>query len=154
MIRGVFIVRGQNLDLICILHGILLLQWCRLCLSQKGIAVTCRSFAHFNLLIKVFHCNRHWLVHLFYRLVTLFQISLNPANSQLQKLILSLGFYDLILEEVFVLLEGLGTCHPMLNLLVHFLLLILHLLPLTIQTVNLLVQFVNGLILQRVVAIF
>ena len=79
---------------------------------------------------------------------------MNPANSQLQKLILSLGLDDLILEEVLVLLKCLSTRNPMLVLLAELLFLILHFLSLSVQAIHLLIQLVDGLVLQRVIAIF
>ena len=133
---------------------LLLLLHRRLGFGQESCAVSCRSFAHFNLLVDVCHCDWDRLVHLFNHLVALLQFSLNPTNRQLQKLVLSFGLNDLILKEVLVLLEGLGTRHPVFNLFIHLLLLILYLLPLAIHTVDLLVQVVDRFIFQRVVAIF
>ena len=60
---------------------------------------------------------------------------------------------NLVLEEILVLLEGLSTGHPMLDLLVKLLFFILHLDSLFVQTVHFLIEFVDGLVFESVVAV-
>ena len=151
---AIHVVVLEDLDLVWL--GNLLLHR-GLCLSQEGRPIinihSLCSFVDLDLLIDVRHGDRDRSTHLLNSLVTLLQLALNPPDGQLQKLVLSLRLYDLVLEEVLVLLESLCTRCPMFYLFVELLLFILYLFPLAIQTVHLLVQLVDSLVLQRIVAI-
>ena len=78
---------------------------------------------HFELLIDVGHGNGNRLVKFLNCLLALLELPLDAADGQLQQFVLSFRLYDLVLQEVLVLFEGLSTCHPMLDLLIQFLLL-------------------------------
>ena len=78
---------------------------------------------HFKLLIDVGHGNGNRLIHFLDCLLTLLKLTLDAADGQLQQFVLSFRLDDLVLQEVFVLFKGLSTCHPMLDLLIQFLLL-------------------------------
>ena len=78
---------------------------------------------HFKLLINVGHGNGNRLIQFFDCLLALLKLTLDAADGQLQQFVLSFRLDDLVLQEVFVLFEGLSTCHPMLDLLIQLLLL-------------------------------
>ena len=78
---------------------------------------------HFKLLIDVGHSDGNRLVQFLDCLLTLLELTLDAADGQLQQFVLSFRLDDLVLQEVFVLFEGLSTCHPMLDLLIELLLL-------------------------------
>ena len=78
---------------------------------------------HFKLLIDVGHGNGNRLIQILDRLLALLKLTLDAADGQLQQFVLSFRLDDLVLQEVLVLLEGLSTCHPMLDLLIQLLLL-------------------------------
>lgn len=117
----VFFVRSQHLDLV----GSLLCSWLLLDrLSQLGLchkrgAVLKLLLVHhllllhlhhvvlFKLLIDVGHCDRNRLVKFFDGLISLLEFSLNAADCKLEQLVLTLGFDDLVLQKVLVLLESL-----------------------------------------------
>ena len=78
---------------------------------------------------------------------------MNTADCELEEFVLSLGFDNLILKEVFVLLKALGTGHPVLDLLVELLFLVGHLDSLLVESVDFLIEFVDGLVFEGVVAV-
>jgi len=106
-----------------------------------------------KLLVDVRHRDRNRLVQLFDLLVARLEFALNPPNSQLEQLVLPLRFDNLRLKEVFVLLKGMRSGHPVLDFVVEFLLFLLHLDPLLVEAVHLLIEFVDRFVLQRVVAV-
>ena len=122
-----------------------------LCLRHKSVAL---GLLELNLLIDVAHSDRCRLVQLLDGLVARLKLALNAADRKFEQLVLPLRLNDLRLQEVLVLLEGLRTRHPVLDLLVELLLLRLHLYALLVETIHLLVQLVDGLVLESVVAVF
>ena len=100
----------------------------KLCLGHErcrgGLA---GSLLLFDVLVDIGHRDGHWLVQIFNHLVFLFKLALDAPDGQFEELVLALRLNDLVLQEVLVLLEGLGARHPVLDLLVQLLLLRLHL---------------------------
>ena len=77
-----------------------------------------------HLTVHVIHGNLTRLLQLVQKLVLLFQLALDSANRQFEKLVLPLGLNDLILKEVFVLFESVSTLLPMFHFPLQLLLLL------------------------------
>ena len=125
----------------------------KLSLCHESCRASHPCFLKLDLLVDVGHSDGHWLIKVLNDLVFLLELALDAPDRQLEQLVLPFGLNDLVLEEIFVLLESLSTGHPVLDLLVQLLLFSLHFDSLLVQGIHLLVQVVDRLVLERVVRV-